>query len=89
MAVSIVAAAGVGVWKLSQNSYQLPDSAYSPTAPADTPRAYQGAIDNAEDFSQIPCYCGCSLSDDHQSLRDCFISSWQDDTIIFSEHGAG
>lgn len=91
-AAAIVGAAGIGVWKLSQGateSAELPAFVHDALAPPDTPKAYQGAIDHGDVFTQIPCYCGCSETESHESLRDCFIASEQDGAIAFSQHGAG
>lgn len=93
-AVAIVGAAGIGVWKLSQDtpiasSPELPAFVHDALAPPDTPKAYQGAIDHGDAYAQIPCYCGCAETEGHESLKDCFIESEQDGTIAFSRHGAG
>lgn len=91
-AVSITGAAGVGIWKLSQDSgksVELPSFVYDSMAPTDTPRAYQGAIDHGDVFAEVRCYCGCEETEGHDSLRDCFIESEQDGAIAFSQHGAG
>lgn len=95
--VSVGIAAGIGVWKLTSDSsgtageslVKFPGYVNDPSAPRDTPRAYQAAIDFYDDFGKIPCYCGCGGSAEHESLQDCFISSMNGDDIRFSNHGAG
>jgi hypothetical protein len=88
--------AGVGIWKLTKSSGSLnsgradfPAFVYDKNAPKDTPKAYQAAVDYSDDFSQIPCYCGCGQHSAHDSLRACFISLRKGDTILYDNHGAG
>jgi len=38
--------------------------------------AYQLAVDNRQLFSQMPCYCGCSMLDvPHENLDQCFFTA--------------
>lgn len=94
--VIVLAGAVIGVIKLRQPSgdlnpeeYDLPAFVYDFTTPAGTPDAYAAATKYADDFSQIPCYCGCARDPGHKSLLDCFISSRNGDNIGYDSHGAG
>ncbi|MBI5871264.1 MAG: hypothetical protein HZB44_10000 [Actinobacteria bacterium] len=81
--------AGCGSESSPSAKYDLPAYVNDPSAPPETAKAYQAAIDFSEDFAKIPCYCGCGDNAKHESLQDCFISSIRGDEIRFSNHGAG
>ncbi|MBE0429443.1 MAG: hypothetical protein IBX61_06180 [Thermoleophilia bacterium] len=86
--------AGLGIWKLTESSgsgnpsTKFPSFVYAPSAPKDSPKAYQAAIDHYEDMSHVPCYCGCAQAG-HRSVRDCFIKSMNGSNIVYDNHGAG
>ena len=42
--------------------------------PAATAGIYQYVADHADQFAEIPCYCGCDRSLGHRNLEDCFIN---------------
>lgn len=93
--VIVLAGAVIGIIKLRQSSgdfnpaeYDLPAFVYDITTPPGTPNAYAAATKYADDFSQIPCYCGCALNPGHKSLLDCFISS-RNNNMVYDSHGAG
>ncbi|MEK7817395.1 MAG: PCYCGC motif-containing (lipo)protein [Actinomycetota bacterium] len=94
--VIVLAGAAVGVIKLRQSSgelnpedYDLPAFVYDFATPPGTPDAYAAATKYADDFNQIPCYCGCALNPGHKSLLDCFISARDGNGIVYDNHGAG
>lgn len=94
--VVVVIGAAVGVLKLREtpdesppDRYDLPAFVYDPAAPPGTPTAYTAAADYADDFSRIPCYCGCGRDPGHESLLDCFIAARNGEEIIFDSHGTG
>ena len=86
-------AAGVLIAALSSDdggggAIKLPDFVNAPTAPKDSAKAYQFAVDYPDYLSQVPCYCGC-YADGHESNLDCFIKSRDGDDVEFDRHGAG
>jgi hypothetical protein len=94
--LALVLTSSLSIWQVacgtdeSQSAkYDLPSYVNDPSAPPETAKAYQAAIDYSEDFAKIPCYCGCGDNAKHESLQDCFISSRRGDEIKFSNHGAG
>lgn len=52
------------------------------------PALYQGAVEHYDEFSSIPCYCGCALyATAHESLASCFIKDKATDgTVTFTDH---
>ena len=93
--VVILAGIGAGVLIAALSSddggggaIKLPDFVYAPTAPKDSAKAYQFALDSPDYLSQVPCYCGC-YADGHESNLDCFIKSRDGDDVEFDRHGAG
>lgn len=56
----------------------MPPLPYVPqtAGPADLMRqAYVFAARNPDVLGYVPCYCGCGMSDGHQSNVDCFVES--------------
>ena len=56
----------------------MPPLPYVPqtAGPVDLMRqAYVFAARNPDVLSYVPCYCGCGMSDGHQSNVDCFVES--------------
>lgn len=95
LVIAVGAGAGILVWALSGDEggsggavLKPPDFAYAATAPKDSAKAYQFALDFPEYLSQVPCYCGCA-KDGHKSNLDCFIKSRSGDKVEFDKHGAG
>lgn len=49
---------------------------------------YKLAAANADLLQWMPCYCGCSMSADHQHNGNCFYKEIRDDgTIVWDDHG--
>ena len=87
--LALVVFVGLGVAALIRGASAAdPDHAlHSPTAvtvaldalPTETADMYRYAAGHAEQFTQIPCYCGCDRSLGHRNLEDCFVTpdgSW-------------
>ena len=56
----------------------MPPLPYVPqtAGPADQmSQAYVFAARNPDVLEYVPCYCGCGMSDGHQSNVDCFVES--------------
>lgn len=53
--------------------------------PADMATHYRYAAAHAEEYTQIPCYCGCDSSLGHRYLTDCFVTP----TGAWDAHAAG
>ena len=53
--------------------------------PADMADHYRYAATHVQEFTQIPCYCGCDSSLGHRYLTDCFITP----TRAWDAHAAG
>jgi hypothetical protein len=50
--------------------------------------AYRFAMENPNGIlDQVPCFCGCLESGEHQNNKDCFIDSASDDEIVFDKMG--
>jgi hypothetical protein len=47
---------------------------------------YRHAVDHADVYRDVPCYCGCDRFADHRYLFDCFVRA---DGKGFEAHGAG
>lgn len=49
---------------------------------------YQGAVDHYNDYSHMPCYCGCAMyQHPHTSLARCFIQEEPSGgDIVFTDH---
>jgi hypothetical protein len=45
------------------------------TLSTETADMYRYAAGHAEQFVQIPCYCGCDRSLGHRNLEDCFVTA--------------
>lgn len=71
-----------------ETSFVLPDYVSGPSALNGSELAYQSAAEMPDLFSQIPCFCGCSLTGKHHSSLDCFVQSWSADKIVFTDHGS-
>lgn len=87
--VGIVKLFPPGQEEASGSGIKFPSFVNDPFAPRNTPKAYQAAVDFYEDFSHIPCFCGCGQHSGHTSLQSCFISSRNGDEFKFGDHGAG
>ncbi len=71
----------------NENSANLPDFALKSK---EIKAAYLAAVEKTDEFSYLPCYCGCGMSEmehrgktisKHNSLKECFIKadgSWED-----------
>ncbi|MEP7114813.1 MAG: PCYCGC motif-containing (lipo)protein [Ilumatobacteraceae bacterium] len=55
------------------------------TVPADMAAHYRYAAAHADEYTQIPCYCGCDNSLGHRYLTDCFVTP----TGAWDAHAAG
>lgn len=60
-------------------------------APADQERLgalYKGAVDHADAYSHIPCYCGCAIyTTAHKSLSSCYIKDMAaGGDVTFTDH---
>jgi hypothetical protein len=83
--LALVAFIGLGVTLLIRGASAADpnDALRSPTAvtvslatlPMETAEMYRYAAGHAEQFAQIPCYCGCDRSLGHRSLEDCFVTA--------------
>jgi hypothetical protein len=83
--LALVVFVGLGVAVLVRGASAAdPDHAvHSPTAvtvslaslPMETADMYRYAADHAEQFKEIPCYCGCDRSLGHRNLEDCFVTA--------------
>lgn len=94
LVAAVAIAAVVGIWKLNSGSAdngsrKFPSFVYAASTPPKTPKAYQAAVDFYDDFSKIPCFCGCGQHNGHTSLQSCFISARNGDDFVFGDHGAG
>lgn len=51
-------------------------------------RVYQGAIDNYDAYTMMPCYCGCAVyTTAHQSLAQCYIKErMANGEVVFTDH---
>jgi hypothetical protein len=71
---------------------QLPDfiAAQTGSLSAKVTALYQGAVDHYDDYSHVPCYCGCAAyMTAHTSLASCYIQSKNaDGSITFTAHSA-
>jgi hypothetical protein len=69
---------------------QLPDfiSQLQGKALTKTTALYQGALDNYDAYSHVPCYCGCAIyTTAHKSLGECFIKQkTADGQVAFTDH---
>jgi len=45
------------------------------TLPTEVAAMYRYAAVHTEQFTQIPCYCGCDRSLGHRNLEDCFVTA--------------
>lgn len=43
--------------------------------PTEIAEMYRYAAGHAEQFTEIPCYCGCDRSLGHRNLEDCFVTT--------------
>lgn len=93
--IAIGVAVGVFIWSQSGSGddelvddIELPSFTRSAEAPPDTEKAYRIALTIPDDLEQIPCYCGCGESADHQNNLDCFIEQRNGDNVIFDDHAA-
>jgi hypothetical protein len=50
---------------------------------------YIMATNYPEVISQVPCYCGCGVSDGHKSNLDCFIDQFGDDNAVVEYDSMG
>jgi hypothetical protein len=89
--LALVVLVGLGVAALSRGASAAdPDHAlHSPSTvtvasavtvaldalPPETADMYRYAAGHAEQFSEIPCYCGCDRSLGHRNLEDCFVTT--------------
>jgi hypothetical protein len=67
---------------------QLPSFMAKADNVSKTTALYQGAMDNYDAYSHIPCYCGCAIyTHPHHSLAECFIKEkTADGQITFTDH---
>jgi len=48
---------------------------------------YTGAVEHFDDYSHIPCYCGCAMyQHPHDSLARCFIKEKDAANVVFTDH---
>lgn len=83
LALVVFVGLGVAVLIRGASAADPDDAVHSPTAvtvslaalPTETAAMYRYAADHAEQFTQIPCYCGCDRSLGHRNLEDCFVTA--------------
>jgi hypothetical protein len=83
LALVVFVGLGVAVLIRGASAADPDDAPHSPTAvtvalaalPTETAEMYRYAAGHAEQFTQIPCYCGCDRSLGHRNLEDCFVTA--------------
>lgn len=52
-----------------------------------TEALYKGAVEHYDDYSHIPCYCGCAVyMTHHTSLASCFLKEKPGEQATFTDH---
>lgn len=67
-------------WVLDKKHAPFPD--YVVNAPEKIQETYVIASQYPEVVAQVPCYCGCYLSDGHESNLDCFIDQFDKNNAV-------
>ncbi|ETI67354.1 hypothetical protein BAVI_18017 [Neobacillus vireti LMG 21834] len=67
-------------WALDKKHNPLPD--YVMGSPEKVQQTYMMAAKYPEVVAQVPCYCGCGVSDGHKSNLDCFIGQFGNDKAV-------
>ena len=83
LALLVFVGLGVAALIRGASGTDLNDALRSPTAvtvslaalPTEIADMYHYVADHAEQFTQIPCYCGCDSSLGHRNLEDCFVTA--------------
>ncbi len=65
---------------LDKKHAPLPD--YVLNAPEKVQETYKMVSNYPEVVAQVPCYCGCGVSDGHKSNLDCFIGHFGGDNAV-------
>lgn len=67
-------------WTLDKKHEPLPD--YVLNTSEKIQQTYIMASEYPSVVAQVPCYCGCGVSDGHKSNLDCFIDQFGDDNAV-------
>ncbi len=65
---------------LDKKHTALPD--YVMQSPEKVQQTYIIASEYPEVLAQVPCFCGCGVSDGHKSNLDCFVGQFGDDKAV-------
>jgi Protein of unknown function with PCYCGC motif len=65
---------------LDKKHEALPD--YVLGAPDKVQQTYILASEYPEVVAQVPCFCGCGVSDGHKSNLDCFVDQFGNDNAV-------